>query len=157
MDWQAIGAIGEVGGAVGVVATLVYLAVQIRQNSAVTRAQTRAQISLYSDRIIEGYLSNQPLAEIAQKVRDGEALTATETFVRSMLIRRIFRNAEHSYYQYRVGTYDTAEFQGERVTFARTLTSPEYTAWWDQNKWEFSAVFQREVEALLDESSVGSP
>lgn len=51
MHWQALGAIGELGGAIGVVATLVYLSIQIRQNSAVTKAQTRAQISLYADRI----------------------------------------------------------------------------------------------------------
>ena len=66
--------------------------------------------------------------------------------------RRGGRRGRHSYYQYRVGTYDTAEFQSERVTFARTLTSPEYTAWWEQNKSELSAIFQREVEALLDEA-----
>jgi hypothetical protein len=32
MNWEAIGAIGEVGGAIAVVATLLYLAAQIRQN-----------------------------------------------------------------------------------------------------------------------------
>jgi hypothetical protein len=33
MNWEAIGAIGEIVGAVAVVATLFYLAVQVRQNS----------------------------------------------------------------------------------------------------------------------------
>src|SRR5215470_9601515 len=33
MNWQAIGAIGEVVGAIAVVATLLYLARDIRQNS----------------------------------------------------------------------------------------------------------------------------
>ena len=33
MNWEAIGAIGEVAGAFGVIATLVYLAFQIRQNT----------------------------------------------------------------------------------------------------------------------------
>ena len=33
MNWEAIGAIGELLGALGVVITLVYLAVQIRQNT----------------------------------------------------------------------------------------------------------------------------
>ena len=32
MSWEAIGAVGEVVGAVAVLATLLYLAVQIRQN-----------------------------------------------------------------------------------------------------------------------------
>ena len=33
MDWEAIGAIGELVGATGVLLTLIYLAVQVRQNS----------------------------------------------------------------------------------------------------------------------------
>jgi len=33
MNWEALGAIGEIVGAVAVVVTLVYLAVQIRQNT----------------------------------------------------------------------------------------------------------------------------
>jgi len=34
MNWEAIGAIGEVLGALGVIVTLVYLAFQIRQNTS---------------------------------------------------------------------------------------------------------------------------
>ena len=37
MNWQAIGAIGEATGAVAVIATLIYLAIQIRQNTAQQR------------------------------------------------------------------------------------------------------------------------
>jgi hypothetical protein len=33
MNWEALGAIGELSGAAGVVITLVYLAIQIRQNT----------------------------------------------------------------------------------------------------------------------------
>ena len=33
MNWEAIGAIGEIAGALGVVLTLVYLSVQLRQNT----------------------------------------------------------------------------------------------------------------------------
>ena len=33
MNWEAVGAVGEVLGAIGVIVTLVYLAVQIRQNT----------------------------------------------------------------------------------------------------------------------------
>lgn len=33
MNWEALGAIGEIVGAMGVVATLIYLSIQIRQNT----------------------------------------------------------------------------------------------------------------------------
>ena len=44
-NWEAIGAIGEILGAIAVVATLAYLAVQIRESRTATAAdiyQTRA-------------------------------------------------------------------------------------------------------------------
>ena len=37
MNWEAIGAVGEILGAIGVIVTLGYLAVQIRQNTASNR------------------------------------------------------------------------------------------------------------------------
>ncbi len=40
MNWEAIGAIGEILGAIAVVATLAYLAVQVRQNSRATDVST---------------------------------------------------------------------------------------------------------------------
>ena len=42
MNWEAIGAIGEIVGAAGVIATLVYLAYQIRQNTTQLEQNTLA-------------------------------------------------------------------------------------------------------------------
>ncbi len=38
MNWEAVGAVGEILGAVGVIATLGYVALQIRQNTRQTQA-----------------------------------------------------------------------------------------------------------------------
>jgi hypothetical protein len=40
MNWEAIGAIGEVLGAIGVICTLLYLTVQIRQNTRALQGAT---------------------------------------------------------------------------------------------------------------------
>jgi hypothetical protein len=45
MNWEALGAIGEIVGAVAVVLTLGYLAVQIRQNTTSVRATSRLEIA----------------------------------------------------------------------------------------------------------------
>ena len=44
MNWDAIGTIAEVAGAIAVVVTLLYLAIQIRQSTSATRAGTSAYI-----------------------------------------------------------------------------------------------------------------
>jgi len=41
MNWEAVGAIGEVVGAVGIILTIAFLALQIRQNSSLLKNNTR--------------------------------------------------------------------------------------------------------------------
>jgi len=41
MHWEAIGAVGEIVGALAVVLSLIYLAIQVRQNSEMARAESR--------------------------------------------------------------------------------------------------------------------
>ncbi len=49
MNWDALGAVGEIVGAVAVVATLVYLSIQIRQNTKSERASALdASINAFS-------------------------------------------------------------------------------------------------------------
>jgi hypothetical protein len=38
VNWEAVGALAELGGALGIIVTLAYLAVQLRQNSALLSA-----------------------------------------------------------------------------------------------------------------------
>ncbi len=57
MDWNAIGAIGEVIGGVGVIFTLFYLALQIRQNTKATQKQS------FRDAMEFIYTSSNPLIQ----------------------------------------------------------------------------------------------
>ena len=54
MNWAAIGAVGEILGAIAVVATLIYLTVQLKQNSLQIRlSSSQTAANNYSGRIIE--------------------------------------------------------------------------------------------------------
>ena len=59
MNWDALGAIGELVGAVAVVATLAYLAVQIRQSNKLSRA-TAVQIVSQQNLEFLGMLATNP-------------------------------------------------------------------------------------------------
>lgn len=72
MNWDAIGAIGEIVGAIAVVATLVYLARQIQQNTRVSRAEMTKDLMLASRSAILDLASNDKLAEINFEIRDFE-------------------------------------------------------------------------------------
>ena len=57
MNWEAIGAIAELLGALAVLCTLIYLAVQIRQSNIITREQAHYHMlsnqTSYFDRLAE--------------------------------------------------------------------------------------------------------
>ena len=63
MSWEAIGAIGETVGALAVVVSLVYLAMQIRNQNQEARAATMQQV-LQSNADAISQLQNPDLAEI---------------------------------------------------------------------------------------------
>ncbi len=51
MNWTAIGAIGELVGGVAVIGTLVYLAMQIRQNTKMNASAIRQSFYDYTTRL----------------------------------------------------------------------------------------------------------
>jgi len=78
MNWEAIGAIGEIVGAMAVVASLVYLATQIRQSTKVARSATRNAIAESAQRLGQDFIDDTGMAEIFVKHISGEELTPVE-------------------------------------------------------------------------------
>jgi len=66
MNWDAIGAVGEVGGAIAVVATLVYLARQIRHSAEANIASTQFGIQAEFNRVHEIAIANPKMLETLQ-------------------------------------------------------------------------------------------
>lgn len=64
MNWDAIGAAGEVAGAVGVILTLVYLSVQIRRSTAQARSDALIKV-------------NDMVRDVCMKLADDPELTKT--------------------------------------------------------------------------------
>ena len=66
MNWEAAGAIGEIVGAVAVIATLIFLAFQIRQNTHAVNAQTLTALSDRTSQSNAGALSEYMASVIAR-------------------------------------------------------------------------------------------
>ena len=73
MNWEAIGTIAEIVGAAGVIASLLYLAIQIRQSTKVARAETTKDLYLASSDAILQIASNDELAKIWARIRKFES------------------------------------------------------------------------------------
>jgi len=114
MNWKAAGAIGEIVGALGVIATLGYLAVQTRHNTKAIKASTfQANTQLWQEWFLALAGSDAPGA-YAQGMLGNPNLDGSAFQKFWMACRALFLNFESQYYQYREGV-----LQGIRAVTAR--------------------------------------
>jgi hypothetical protein len=65
VNWEAVGAIANLAAALGVIATLIYLAIQIRQNSNQLRGAATIAVYDYQRSITDTLTEDQELDKIA--------------------------------------------------------------------------------------------
>ncbi len=150
MNWEAVGAIGEVVGALAVVLTIAYLAVQIRQN---TRALTSSAEIAGADEAMAGYgamAQNRELADLLLKGGlDYNSLAPVEKFRYGCHWQGVLI-AHQSYFFLNERRELSAEIWGSYSRqFDRLGESPGVRAWWDSAKDVFDPRFREYFEAKL--------
>ena len=149
MNWEAIGAIGEVIGAVGVIATLGYLAVQIRQNTSSVRASTLQDMNEASAGFLDLMASDEDLGRIfVSGGSDLETLSAEERPRFNFTMLAFLRRIESFERQTRLNRIHSDEWAGLRASCASIMSRRGSRAWWSENAERFNPGF---VEWLNDE------
>ncbi len=146
MNWDAVGSIGEAVGAAGVLASLIYLAVQIRQNTLLMRGTIRQQLTTASQ---ENMYHWAACADLATKVRNGADLEWGQHFRLNQMCRALFRGWANYSYQHRIGLLDSSEWGGMAVTIQNLLAAPWMLKEWEAMREEFTASFVAEVETII--------
>ncbi len=133
MNWEAIGAIGEITGALAVVITLIYLSIQLRHNTTTTRAGIAQALA---DSVNNGnlLLAGDPrLARIFRvgKFEDWESLTDDEKFSWSYLAIAACRSLEAVLTHERLKQADTQTVTLAKETLRHHFSSEGYKHWWN--------------------------
>ena len=101
MNREAIGAVGEMLGAIGVIVTLGYLAVQIRQNTRSVRASSYHAVVTNLSNLAADMGRDAPVADLfVRGVSDLQALSPTEQGQFAFLCLSVFRNYENLFYHF---------------------------------------------------------
>ena len=99
MNWEAIGAISEIIGAIAVVVTLIYLAVQVRQNSEIQAADVRATNFFGMADTWRIGAESPELSAILAKDRAKERLTDGEELQLFAYWTRVFLTLQWRYFE----------------------------------------------------------
>ena len=152
MNWEAFAAIGELVGAAAVVISLVYLSIQVRQNTAVARASTRQAIADANFAGGSDVLYEPEMAKLLAKELRGESLEFHEHLRLQTRAYHGMRHWENMHYQYRAGMLSAEEWQGFRQNLTWLLQTRHFKELWATQRSFFSPPFQAEVARLLAET-----
>ena len=162
MDWDAIGAFGEVVGALAVIATLFYLAKQIKHASASQdRANELAQASSITSSnslFITGWehlAENEELAAIYERAISGQELNAAESVRFIAYLNMYFAWVEVLYSQASVNL-GFSEMRKEDVLeigkpyYSKLLSTQVGAEWWKgEAKAHYSHDFYDDISAAV--------
>ena len=151
MNWDAIGAIGEILGASGVIISLVYLASQIRTQNRESRVAAVNEWTNQWNEFLGSFAEHPNLAEVwIRGIRDFSALNPTEVVQFSSHLGRIFRVGENIYDQYNQGLFDPKTWRGVERTLADVARFPGTKSWWPTRSQWYSDEFVALVQPWFD-------
>ena len=151
MNWEAIGAVGEILGAIAVVATLIYLAIQLRRNTEATQAGT-AQALADSINAANLLLAGDPrLAKLYRtgKFENWDFLSPEEKFQWGYFANAACRSFEAVFTNHRLNQADDQTFEMVKETLRTHFTSPAWRNWWREG--HQSLPFTRNFIALIEQ------
>lgn len=129
MNWEAIGAVGEVIGAVAVVASLIYLAGQVRHNNKLAKNNS-LQTVLQSEMNFASIIMDN--AELWDRIICGETFTDREERRKATILYNMYiLDSANRFYQYKTGYLDNQNWEGRRQTLHSIVRWPLFEVWRD--------------------------
>lgn len=139
MNWDAIGAIGEILGAAAVVSSILYLAKQINANTRSMKANAGYQATHswaeYNEHIT--LLSENHLSSLADTYDSSASWNETPQEARTraaVSTRARFQKLEGQYFPYKYGSLDESLWSARSSWAAGLINTPFYKSWWGIEK-----------------------
>jgi len=132
MNWDALGAIGELVGAAGVIVTLFYLAAQIRTNTKATQSASRLDVARDYRQVMS---LNLDVAN-AKAMRAGLRRYPEIPYEQRVLFATLMAN-EALFFQGIFAQYETKQLEKETYEayldwFTSLIITPGGMKWWEE-------------------------
>ena len=145
---QLLGNFGEFVGAIAVVATLIYLTLQVRQNTSAIRRQTYTDLISRREAIFDTLSQSGELAGILARGMAGEPLAVYES---QRFTYHLFNHMAHyqdCMIQHAAGIIEDSVWEAEKRLLGTALADKGFTAWWEQSQQFFTPEFAEFVSTL---------
>lgn len=165
MTLQDLGNLGEFIAAIGVIASLIYLALQIRQNSRLISQNTSAVKVASADSYLQygasmrGEIIRDPaVARIwIAGMRDFESLPLEDRIRFRFIMLNFFYGCQNNFLHTREGIVEPEFWEADETALRLFLKEPGVRAWWRRERSYLVAAFVDHVNSLLDEALRSEP
>ena len=138
-------------GAITVVASLIFVGVQIRQNTAATRAASHHAVSDALNQINFSFAENAEVTRIfLAGMADRQALTNEERWRFDAFCRAYMHVCETMHMQADLGAGDRSIVVAEEGGIKMIFASPGIREWWAENTIGFGPEFRDYVDGLTN-------
>jgi hypothetical protein len=148
VNLETLSAIAQIVAAVGVIASLFYLAVQIRQN---TRSQRSIVVDSLTNSLIAllGPQAGDPALTLAfvTIVENWHGATEEDRLRAVAVLFPLFKLFENVWFQQRQGTLEPEQWQGWDLYMRAYYHRPGVKTWWSLRRGMFPAGFRDYLEA----------
>ncbi len=130
INWQAVSAIAEAVAALGVIFSLVYVGVQVRQATLETRVGVLRAVVNELGRVHDSLAQHEDLADLTVRgMADYASLTVTERARLSSHLAHMFKLFEQLFVLHRSGAMDLSDWRGYERAIADIAAYPGVWAW----------------------------
>jgi hypothetical protein len=155
VSWDAVAALAELAGAIGVIASLVYLALQIRHNTAAVRAENlRETVNGLIDCLNRLTADPRDQAIYTRGLASIASLSPEEVERFWTLAGTVFANCELIHDLYRDRLIKVTTFDASIRNLLGMLSNPGMREIWEQRKFGIADDFRTFVDSLL---ATGAP
>ena len=139
------------GANLGVLIGIILLVVELDQNRAMIKAQTRNDVSRQLSDFLMAVTSDAGLFNIKFRAERGEELTPEEQSRFFVLMNANIRLWENVHYQYRQGLFEESEYEAERNTWRNLISwNQRFEPIWCSVREHYSDEFVQEIDSLIE-------
>ncbi len=150
MPWEAIATIAKVVSAIGVIVSLIYVGLQLRQNNKNLRIATQHAIT---DSIGQTYrnLQTPGVAKLFLiGIKNFNDLEGERSLQFSGLMGEIYRNYEDIFVQWINKALDENSWKGQRSAMLDILSQPGSRQWWETKRHWYNEDFVKYLDSELE-------
>ena len=152
MNWNAIGAVGEILGAIAVFVSLIYLALQTRNNTRALRSSAFHQVRESFSEVSLAMAADPDLAVLVDRaIRNDQGLTENEIIRYNYFLTTFVRRGESAYFQSSEGTLQMEAWKGIKVTIVSALGNDYGVAWLTRSSGRFTKDYIDEISEAVNE------